>query len=356
LVEAAKRLGMTQPRVSALLRPAQQWTIRVSSGRGYFAPTPFTEETEATGLTPVAPLGELRAERRPFVLATVTVSQRPTSARAGSRAIITRDGALFGWVGGACSQPAVVRQALETLATGEPRVLRLSPEAEDRRRDGVIELPMTCHSGGTFEVFLEPFLPAPYLIVVGDSPVAQAVADLGGRFDLDVIHAYSANGLLSHRDESHADAEQPDYIFIATMGNDDEIALENALALQPAYIGLVGSRRRFAAIADYLRSNGVAEPAIASIHAPAGLDIGAQTPHEIALSILSEIVQARRTVAPELRLISADEPKGSLVIDPVCGMSVDLSSTRHTLEVDGVTYGFCCPACKRRYEQERAAG
>lgn len=291
----------------------------------------------------------LRAERRPFVLATVTVSRRPASARAGSRAVITRDGALFGWVGGACSQPSVVRHALAALEEGEPRVIRLSPAADDNPRDGVIEQRMTCHSGGTLEIFLEPFLPSPSLIVVGDSPVAAAVADLGSRFDFEVTAVAHAHDIPDDLEHS--------YFVVATMGSEDDLALERALALQPAYVGLVGSRRRFTTLADHLRARGYGDDAIAAIRAPAGIDIRAETAPEIALSILAEIVRVRREASNTgLRLVHGDEPHANVVIDPICGMSVDLTTARHTLIVDGVCYAFCCPACKRQFEQQRATG
>jgi xanthine dehydrogenase accessory factor len=292
---------------------------------------------------------ELRAERRPFVLATVTVSRKPASARAGSRAVITRDGALFGWVGGACSQPSVVRHALQALDAGEPRVIRLTPDSEGIAREGVIELPMTCHSGGTLEIFLEPFLPDPALVIVGDSPVASAVADLGARFDFEVMQVNGAADMPT-------DVQQP-YVVVATMGTEDELALERGLQLQPAYVGLVGSRRRFAAIADYLRANGYDADVITAIHAPAGLDIHAETPAEIALSVLAEIVQVRRqAVRHEPRLVHEEHQPSATAIDPICGMSVDLATSRYTLNVNGEMFGFCCPACKRRFEREQAAG
>lgn len=291
---------------------------------------------------------ELRGERRPFVLATVTMSRKPASARAGSRAIITRDGALFGWVGGACSQPVVVRHALEALTCGEPRIIRLSSDGDEAVRDGVIGLPMTCHSGGMLEIFLEPWVPSPRLIVVGDSPIAAAVAECGARVDFDVVAVADTLGIPQA--EPGEGNEPPPFVVVATMGIDDEAALERALELKPRYLGMVGSRRRFAAIADYLRARGVADDVISRIRAPAGIDIRAETPQEIALSILAEVVATRRAAVPPVEQ-AATPPR--LVIDPICGMTVDLATAKHTVVVDGQTYGFCCPACKRRFERER---
>lgn len=292
---------------------------------------------------------ELRSRRVPFVLATVIVSRKPTSASAGSRAIITHDGALIGWIGGACSQPSVVRHALEALASGETRVIRLSPDAGTPSRDGVVDLQMTCHSGGTLEIFLEPFVPQPQLVVVGTSPVAQTIVEIGERFDFTVVAAASADDM-----PQSTDVLAP-YIVVATMGVEDEAALEQALVLEPTYLGMVSSRRRFSELADYLRARGVAQDALAAIHAPAGLDLGARTPQEIALSILAEIVQHRHTTAPTPQPASIAAGDEQLVVDPICGMTVDLRTTRHTLVIDGTTYGFCCPACRRTFQQQRTA-
>ena len=138
------------------------------------------------------------------------------------------------------------------------------------------------------------------------------------------------------------------------MGTDDETALLSALAMEPAYLALVGSRRRFVAVADYLRSRGVSDDWIATIHSPAGLDIHAKTPAEIASSILAQIIPIRRSSHQRLPT-AVDVPSSTIVIDPICGMEVDLATAKFTLVVNGETLGFCCPACLRKYERERAA-
>ena len=297
---------------------------------------------------------ELRRAGAPFALATVTVSQRPTSARAGAKAIVTAEGALFGWVGGACAQPSVVRHALEALRDGVARVVRLSPEP-GAPRAGVIELPMTCHSGGTLEVFVEPFLPEPQLVVVGDTPVAHALLAFGrqlGYYTVALGNPHSAADVArTTLDFDALSAVRATFVVIASMGDVDEEALLAACRRGADYIALVGSRRRFDALADYLRACGVDAAVIAGIRAPAGLDIQAETAAEIALSVLAEMTQVRRAArrAPALNVTTA------LVFDPICGMTVDLATAKHTLELDGETYDFCCPACKREFEQLRVA-
>ena len=296
---------------------------------------------------------ELRAAGQPFALATVTLSQRPTSARLGAKAVITPDGALFGWVGGACSQPSVVRHAREALQDGEPRLVRLTPDDEGVERDGIISLPMTCHSGGTLEIFIEPFIPEPYLIAFGDSPIAQALMTLGASLGFEAHNLAEAGSAFERIPGRRA------FVVVATMGVDDEAALLRALEMEPGYLAVVGSSRRFATLADYLRSQGVDGERVASIQAPAGLDISAETPAEIAVSILAEIIQARAELRRqgEVGIASLDEPAEppQIVIDPICGMEVDLATARHTLEVDGETLGFCCAGCLHQY-QDRMAG
>lgn len=299
---------------------------------------------------------ELEGAGKPFALATVTVSQRPTSARIGSKAIVTADGSIFGWVGGACSQPSVVRHALETLESGQARVIRLSPESSGVLRDGVVELVMTCHSGGTLEIFIEPFLPEPYLIAVGDSPVSAALLELGKPLGFRTV-AIAAGSAQADEiyDEPAFDRISPNrvpFVVVATMGVEDETALLSALAIEPAYLALVGSRRRFEAVADYLRSRGVPDDRISAIHSPAGLDIRAETPAEIALSVLAQIIPIRRAAGHRLPAAVVASPS-TIVIDPICGMEVDLVTAKFTLVVGGETLGFCCPACLRKYERER---
>jgi xanthine dehydrogenase accessory factor len=299
---------------------------------------------------------ELWRTGTPFALATVTVSQRPTSARQGSKAIVSPDGAIFGWVGGACSQPSVIRHAREALADGQARLIRLSPDG-DGPREGVIEMAMTCHSGGTLEIFIEPFLPEPYLVVIGDTPVAHALCALGKPLGFQTValagESAGADPELAGVSFEELDPTRPSYVVIASMGVVDEEALVAALRFEPTYLAVVGSRRRFAVLAEYARSEGIPDERINAVHAPAGLDIHAETPAEIALSILAQITEVRRTT----NAVSEIEPAAlsTIGIDPICGMEVDLSTTRWTVEIDGQTIGFCCPACKREYERQTAS-
>lgn len=292
----------------------------------------------------------------PFALATVVRCERPASARPGDRALVRRDGTLEGWVGGSCAQPVVVREALHALADGEPRLLRLAKEipSGSRRVDGVLEFLMTCHSGGTLEIYVEPHLPAPELVVVGDTPVARSLVALGGPMGYRLV----TGERFPDRVASPARA----FVVVATQGNGDEEALEAALRLDPApaYVGLVASRRRAEAVRDYLRHAGVETERIAAVKAPAGLDLGAETPEEIALSVLAELLLVRRREhrgaglgAPAAAGVETGRPDEA--IDPVCGMTVEPATAVHTVSVGETTYYFCGAGCRARFVKNPAA-
>jgi xanthine dehydrogenase accessory factor len=261
--------------------------------------------------------GELAAAGERFALATVVDVERPTSARRGDRALVTPDGTVHGWIGGACAEPAVVREALSALAEGEARLVRIGPGESG------------CASEGTVEVLVEPQLPAPRLAVVGDGPAAHVLADLAGRIGWRVVRE---------------GAETADAVVVATMGHGDEEALEAALRGGAGYVGLVASAKRAATVIDALRAGGLGEDALARIRAPAGLDLGPSRQEEIAVAILAELVAWRHT-----RPTPAAPPAEA--VDPVCGMTVAVGSGEHVVH-EGGTYWFCGAGCRRRFEED----
>jgi xanthine dehydrogenase accessory factor len=301
---------------------------------------------------------KLTQEHKPFVLATVVWCERPTSAKPGAQAVIQSDGTITGWIGGSCAQPVVLREALRILREGDDAyLLRLGAPEVGIERSGVRIFPMSCTSGGILDIYMEPHLPQPQLLLIGDSPVITALTQMAPVLDFTVIQSDTPDISNIHIDERT-------YILVATHGQYDEDALENALRSTAAYVGMVGSRRRAEACRDYLRSSGLAEHEIERLKAPAGLDIGAVTPQEIAASILAELVQATRrgpTVIHEpsysdteqqieaARMTSKDSPETA--IDPVCGMIVEIGTARHRSNLGGQDYYFCCPACKRLFER-----
>src|SRR6476659_10496211 len=259
-----------------------------------------------SGRIPFRRVAELDEAGAAFATATVVAVQRPTSARPGARGIIHPDGTIEGWVGGSCAQPVVVREALRSLADGQPRLLRLSKDApaEGRRGDGVIELVMTCHSGGTLEIYVEPHLPAPLLWVAGTTPIAGALVTLGSAmgWKVTVFDPFASAEDFPAADQVSQETAltrvEPDvspYVVVATQGQWDEEALAAALRRNASYVGLVASPTRANVVRQWLRDEtGLAEDRLAALRAPAGLDLGAETAEEIALSILAELVQVRR--------------------------------------------------------------
>jgi xanthine dehydrogenase accessory factor len=324
---------------------------------------------------------ELARDGRPFAFATVVAVRRPTSARPGAHGIIHPDGSIEGWVGGSCAQPVVVREALRALADGQPRLLRLSRDApaEGRRGDGVVDVIMTCHSGGTLEIAVEPVLPAPALWLAGTTPIVGALTALGAAagFAVTVIdpvaepEAYpAAERVLPDGDLRRLDPGVAPFVVVATQGQWDEEALAAALRREASYVGLVASPTRATAVRAWLREeNGLAEERLAALRAPAGLDLGAETPEEIALSILAELVQVRRgraefVASPGPATLAGDPsspmpplaPAAEIVtLDPVCGMTVDPAHARHLAEHEGRIIAFCSIGCRTRFVKDPAS-
>lgn len=275
---------------------------------------------------------ELRTRGEPFVLATVVAYKSPQSAKPGSRAIIKSDGSISGWVGGGCVQPIVLREAQQAFQSGQPKLISISPDAAHTGDwKGVESYRMTCEGGGSLEIYLEPVLPKPELLIVGDSPVAQTVAQLGELLDFKVI-----------TDPSRINEKT--YVVVATMGNGDEEGLLAVLGSKPKYFGLVASEKKSKALFEYAREHGYTDEQIGVIKCPAGLSLGAETMPEIALSVIAEIMQLRRTQVGEVQ-------GPSEAIDPICGMKVDPATAKYTSEFDGRTIYFCCLRCKETFDQ-----
>ena len=277
--------------------------------------------------------GRLSGEGRPYVLATVVRVERPASTRRGDRALVTPDGDLAGWVGGACSEPTVIREALRALEDGEPRLVRIGPPGTGTEAPGdVVLADSSCASEGTVEVLIEPALPGPLLAVVGESPAALTLVRLARTIGWRV---------------STEPTERADAVVVATMGRGDEDALASALAAGVGYVGLVASARRAAHVLGALRERGLDEEALARVRSPAGLDLGPARQEEIAVAILAELVAWRHT-RPHVEALLAE------ATDPVCGMTVAVEGARETAAHDGVTYYFCNPACRQRFEADPA--
>lgn len=248
----------------------------------------------------------LQSADQPFALVTVLSAQAPTSGKAGDKAVVTPDGQIHGWIGGGCAQPAVIKTVRRALLDGQPRKIRIAPSDESAERDlgDVLEFGMACHSGGTLELFIDPIMPSAMLTVVGDSPVARAMVGLAPRVGLRVAVVAQgaqaadfpdADTVLDSDEASQVSARlSSPFVVVATQGRRDLQGLKAALALQPQGLWFVASARKAAVLLDTLVTSGEDPAAVARIVAPAGEFIGAQTPEEIALSVLTSVVAARR--------------------------------------------------------------
>jgi xanthine dehydrogenase accessory factor len=294
----------------------------------------------------------MRRQGEPLVLATVVRRRAPSSGKPGCSAVIDSHGVLHGWVGGACAGPAVVREALRALREGTPRLVLLgtAPGAREEAGEGLVSLPMTCQSEGALEVFLEPILPRPLLAVVGRSPAVEALAGMAGALGWNTVTVdpepeEGRPGV--DRDLAGAGVSEGSYVVVATQGHDDEDWLEWALSTGAAYVGLVASRRRAEGVLDVLRERGASEASLARVHAPAGLDLGRITNPEIAVAILAELVQQRAAAAPAAAI--PPPAAAAEAVDPVCGMTVDMTTARQRTSHQGVDYWFCAAACRTRF-------
>ena len=293
-------------------------------------------------------------EQTPYAVATVVRRERPSSAASGNTAVITADGTVHGWIGGSCTLPEVTRHAIASLAERQPRLLAFGGSLEPR--GDVIPIPMSCGSEGKVEVHINPVYPAPRLVVAGASPIADAVARLGeamgyrvGTFDGDLAAE------LAERSPGAAL-----YAVVATMGQGDEDAVEQLLAARADYLGMVVSPKRMGQVREYLAARGVCGSRIEKVRGPAGLDIGAVGPEEVAISILAEIVALARAEPSDAEVARAEDaatPAGApaTTTDPVCGMTVPADGSRPSSTYQGKTVHFCCPGCRARFEADPAA-
>jgi xanthine dehydrogenase accessory factor len=287
--------------------------------------------------------GRLASQGRPYALATVVRVIRPASTRRGDRALVTPDGSLAGWVGGACSEPIVVREALRALADGEPRLVHIGPAGSGAGApDDVVVAESRCASEGVVEVLIEPELPGPLLAVLGEGVAGRTLSQLAR--------------IVGWRVADHLEPDAaPDAVVVATMGHGDEDALASALRAGVGYVALVASARRAAVVLDALRALGVADDDLARVRSPAGRDLGPSTQEEIAVAILAELVDWRHGLATDPSglapaRVAGPAPAAAEAVDPVCGMTVAIAGAPTAVR-DGVTWYFCSVGCRDQFER-----
>jgi xanthine dehydrogenase accessory factor len=313
------------------------------------------DQRRRDGWDVLALAGELAGRGEEFALATVVWRQAPSSGKLGSRAIVTADGQVHGWIGGACAEPVVIREAQRVIRDREAKLLLLgTPEQFGNTHgeavpDGMTVIPIACQSEGALEVYVEPVVPTINLTVVGRSPMAHTLADLARALDwhAEVVDApdFTGTGLDAHS-----------LVVIATQGHGDEEALEHALTADPAFVGLVASHKRGESVLGYLADRGVPRERLDRVRVPVGLDLGHTAHREIAVSILAELVRLR--AAGELNAAGASGHRvlpvvdSVTAVDPVCGMTVAADAGSYPLELDGTTYWFCCVGCHDRFKAD----
>jgi xanthine dehydrogenase accessory factor len=314
----------------------------------------------------LAEAAALSARGEPFVLATVVWRRSPSSGKAGATALITNDGRVRGWLGGACAEPTVVREARRALEEGTPRLLFLGPPEElaGHEREGVVTVPIACQSEGAMEVHVEPVLPRPQIVAIGRSPAATALTAMAAALGWRSVAVDDGGDAADHPgtglvvttlDLAKAGVDGRSFVVVATQGHYDEAALEQALGTPATYIGLVASRKRAEGVLGYLKDRGASEDALARVHAPAGLDLGRIDSEEIAAAILAEIIHLKASDGLHGVATTETSPADHEAIDPVCGMAVEVADARYRSVHDGQTYYFCSAGCLASFETDPAS-
>lgn len=312
----------------------------------------------AEGWDVIDQAAELSRRGEEFAMATVVWRQGPSSGQQGSRAIITAGGQLYGWIGGACAEPVVIREAQQVIREREAKLVLLgTPEQFGSAvPDGMTTIPISCQSEGALEVYIEPVVPTPHLVIVGRSPMVQTLADLARALGW-------RSEVRDGPEFSSADLDPRSIVIIATQGHGDEEAVEHAVTAFPAFIGLVASQRRGEAVLGYLTDRGVPANMLERVRVPVGVNLGHTSHREIAVAILAELVQLRAagelapTAAGESGPAEAHEHSAApgQAIDPICSMTVRADSSSHPVEHDGVTYYFCCVGCRDTFTKDPGA-
>lgn len=311
-------------------------------------------------------MAQLRNAHEAFAMVQVVRREAPSSSKVGDKAIVKRNGKMTGWIGGGCVQGIVLKESSDAINTGKPRLVRIGKQLADaKKQEGVMEYKMTCQSEGQVEVFIEPFLPQPHLVVIGKTEIAKAVVKLAKAMQFRVTGvAEGANlqtfdkvdELITQLDLSRVKTSAMTFIVVASQGDKDEKSLQEALQKEASYFGFVSSRKKIASITQYLTDAGISSTAMQKLHSPAGIDINAKKPEEVAVSILAEIIQVKNGLevlfSQDTAAADAPAPAPVYYINPVCGIPVDTANPRHVIEHEGEKVYFCCDGCKVKFEKD----
>ncbi len=305
---------------------------------------------------------ELEKKSIPFAIATVIDTVAPTSAKPMAKAIITLDRKMEGWIGGGCARDTVIDEALYCLKTGMASVLRLSPE---QLSDGNVsykkEIFLACESGGTLEFHIEPVLPMTKLVIYGNTPTVSALVKMAEILNYEIYTMAPGISKMDLPDgvikkEEFSIIEGQCVAIVATQGDGDLKALKAAVASKPEFLSLIASKKKTNTLLKQLENEGIEKDMIGSIKFPAGLDIGAITPQEIAVSIMAELVQQKRAAIHRDEIIlEVKDPEDGKEKDPICGMLVSPQTADSFSEFEDIIYYFCCGGCKEKFEAEPVA-
>ena len=301
---------------------------------------------------------ELKKKGHPFAIATVINTVAPTSAKPMSKAIIHQNGDIEGWIGGGCSIHTVITEGLNCIQSGKAIVLRLSPE--DISKDKVTykkEVFLNCESGGTLEFHIEPVLPMTKLIIYGSTPTVYALAKIGSLLNYE-CYICSPNAEFAKELSDNVQVLKKYKVFsdqivavVATQGENDLHALKSAIDSKSNFISMIISNKKASSLFLQLEKEGYSEEDISRVKFPAGMDINANTPEEIAVSILAELINDRNSVdLKEQVIVESKEDKKE--IDPICKMIVDPKNAAVTYEFEDINYYFCCIGCKEKFALE----
>ena len=314
-------------------------------------------------------LAELRKRNEAFVTATVVRREVPSSGKSGDKAIIDKYGVITGWIGGGCIKGIILKETDDALKSGQSRLVKVGQSLAAEKQNGVVDYKMTCMSEGTIEVFIEPVLPSPHLIVMGKTAIAKALVKMAkaAGYRVTAVAAEATLTTFEKVDElitqiklEQVNISSSSSIVVCTQGEQDEEALQEALKKECAYIGFVASRKKKAGVFENMQQLGIDKNKFDTIKSPAGIDITAKKPEEVAISILAEIIQVQNNrpintegfIEHNVENNNESSAKPSYYINPVCGVPVDRNSPKHIIEYDGEKVYFCCDGCKVKFEAE----
>ena len=301
---------------------------------------------------------KLMEKRESFATAIVVQHGTPISGKVGDKAIIRNDGELQGWIGGGCTHTIVIEEGMAAISSGKSKLIVIDPEKKEAEIAGVKHFNMNCHSGGSLSVYIEPVSPRPLIVVMGDSPVAESLLNFASELGYQTLWAgcpvlndkkISVDKVMEGFDLTDVNLSSPCFIIVCTQGESDSEALEASLKVSVDYLAFVGSRRKTEVLKNELTEIGLSREKLDKVVNPAGMDLNARTPSEIALSILAEIVKIYRNESTTINEL--DSESNLNYIDPICGMKVNSEDAKHFLIYKEQNYFFCCKGCKTKFEK-----